>query len=57
MGRKQKGKLMGGVKLGFNCTLMAAIQGGEAQVMRGGGWRRGCVAVQGRSWRPSMTFS
>jgi hypothetical protein len=37
MGRKQKGKLMGGVKPGFNCTLTTAIQGGEARVTRGGG--------------------
>jgi hypothetical protein len=51
MGRKQKGKLMGAVKSGFNCTLTAAIQGGEARVTRGGGRRHDSVAVQGRSWR------
>jgi hypothetical protein len=51
MGRKRKGKLMGGVKSGFNGTLTVAIQGGEARVTRGGGRRRGSVAVQGRSWR------
>jgi hypothetical protein len=47
-GEETEGVMGGSEAPRLNCTLTAAIQGGEPRGTRGGGRRRGSVAVQGR---------
>jgi hypothetical protein len=47
-GEETEGVMGGSEAPRLNCTLMTVIQGGEPRGTRGGGRRRGSIAVQGR---------